>query len=148
MKQNNHQFMRAVLFIAILFTSFMGVAASTPGMLTESDLPKTNTPTINASEGVGKYTVRTNSVLGSEVYCRINSGEWFHYKKPLVFDENGSYKIEAYATSYFHSPSDIVSKTVEVTRTRVRTWWTLMPMTPRSSSITGSNIRSTVPRCH
>ena len=114
MKQDNHQFMRAVLLIAIFVVSFLGVAASTPGMLTESDLPKTNTPTINASEGVGKYTVRTNSVLGSEVYCRINSGEWFHYKKPLVFDENGSYKIEAYATSYFHSPSDIVSKTVEV----------------------------------
>lgn len=114
MKQNNHQFMRTMLFIAVLVTSFLGVAASAPGLLTESELPKTNTPSIYLSEGVGKYTVSTNSVVGSEVYCRINSGEWFHYKKPLVFDENGSYQIEAYATSYFHSPSDIISKTFVV----------------------------------
>ena len=110
MKQNKHRFLRAMLFIAVMFTSFLGVAASTPGLLTETDLPKTNTPSIYLGEGVGKYTVSTNSVVGSEVYCRINSGEWFHYKKPLVFDEYGSYQIEAYATSYDHSPSDIISK--------------------------------------
>ena len=71
MKQNKHRFMRAMLFIAVLFTSFWGVAASAPGLLTETDLPKTNTPSIYLGEGVGKYTVSTNSVVGSEVYCRF-----------------------------------------------------------------------------
>lgn len=114
MKQNYHQIKRAMLLIAVIVTSFLGVAATTPGLLTETDLPKTNTPSIYVTEGVGKYTVRTNSVIGSEVYCRINSGEWFHYKKSLVFDEDGSYLIEAYATSYDHSPSDIVSQSFVV----------------------------------
>ena len=58
--------MRAMLLIAVLFTSFLGVAASTPGLLTDSDLPKTSTPDIYATEGVGKYTVMLNGVLGSE----------------------------------------------------------------------------------
>ena len=114
MKQNNHQFMRAVLFVAVLFTSFLGVAASTPGLLTETDLPQTNDPTIYATEGVGKYTVSTTSVVGSEVYYRVNSGEWRRYKSEVVFDEYGSYVFEAYATSFEHSPSNIVSKSFEV----------------------------------
>lgn len=102
--------MRAMLFIAVLFTSFLGVAASTPGLLTDTELPKTSTPDIYATEGIGKYTVMLNGVLGSEIYYRINSGEWFHYMKPIVFTEYGSYLFEAYATSDNHSPSDIVSK--------------------------------------
>ena len=114
MKQNNHQFMRAVLFIAVLFTSFLGVAATAPGLLTDNDLPQTSTPTIYAGEGVGKYTVTTSGIDGTDIYCRINSGEWFKYKKPIVFDEYGSYLVEAYATSFQHSPSNIVSKSIVV----------------------------------
>lgn len=114
MKQDIHRFMRAMLFIVLLFTGFLGVAASTPGLLTETDLPKTSKPDIYTTEGVGKYTVMISSVMGSEVYCRINSGEWFRYKSDIVFDELGSYLIEAYAVSYQHSPSDIASKTIVV----------------------------------
>ncbi len=114
MKQNFHQFMRAMLFIAVLFMFSSGAAASMPALLAETELTPTNNPTIMLSEGVGKYTVRTSAVVGSEVYCRINSGEWFRYKKPLVFDEYGSYQVEAYATSYQHSPSATVSQSFVV----------------------------------
>ncbi len=114
MKQNNHPFIRAMLFIAILFMGPLGVAALAPGLLTDAQQPRTNVPYIYATEGVGKYTVSTNSVIGSEVYCRINSGEWFHYKKPLVFTEYGTYLFEAYAVSYDDVASNIVSQTVVV----------------------------------
>ncbi len=114
MKQNNHQFMRAMLFIAILFTTFLGAAASAPGLLTDAGQPVSTKPSINPIEGVGKYTVRVNGISGSMFYYRVNSGEWARYKKPIVLDEYGSYTIEAYAVYYDHAPSDIVSKTLVV----------------------------------
>ena len=103
-----------MLLIAVLFTSFLGVAAATPGLLTDTDLPKTSAPDIYATEGIGKYTVMMNGVVGSEIYCRVNSGEWFHYLKPIVFTEYGSYLFEAYAISDNHSPSIIVSQSFVV----------------------------------
>ena len=114
MKHYNHQFMRAMLFIAVLFTSLLGVAASAPGLLTDTDLPQIHKPNITATVGVGKYTVDVSGGMGTTVYCRINSGEWFRYKQPIVFDEYGSYLIEAYTEYYGYSPSDIVSKRIEV----------------------------------
>ena len=114
MKQNNHLFRRAMLFIAVLFTSFLGVAASTPDLLTDTELPKWSAPTIYLGEGVGKYTVQANGVVGSKIYYRVNSGEWIRYKTSIVFDEYGSYLFEAYATCEGYAPSDIVSKSFVV----------------------------------
>ena len=114
MKHINHQFIRAMLFIAVLFMGPLGVAASTPGLLTDTELPQSPVPQVYVTEGVGKYTVMTNAVVGCEVYCRINSGEWFHYLKPIVFTEYGSYQFEAYAISDNHSPSNIVSNSFVV----------------------------------
>ena len=64
MKHYNHQFMRAMLFIAVLFTSFLGVAASAPGLLTDTNLPQIHKPKITATVGVGKYTVDISGGMG------------------------------------------------------------------------------------
>ena len=97
--------MRSMLFIAVLFTSFLGAAAS--GKLTENDLPKVNGPHLYATMGIGKYTVNENHPVGTLVYYRVNSGEWSLFKKPLVFTDYGSYKVEAYTTCPGYAPSDI-----------------------------------------
>ncbi len=107
MKQNYYLLMRSMLFIAIVFTSFLGAAASAPGPLTENDLPKVNGPDLYATMGIGKYTVKENHPVGTLVYYRINSGEWAPFKKPLVFTEHGSYRVEAYTTAPGYAPSDI-----------------------------------------
>lgn len=114
MKKNYHQFMRAMLFIAVLFTSFLAVAASTPGMFTDTDLPQCSAPSIYIGEGVGKYTVSVTAYEYHDIYCRINSGEWFRYKCKLVFDVNGSYTVEAYCERKGYAPSNIVSKSFVV----------------------------------
>ena len=114
MKQNKHQFMRAMFLIAVFFAGFLGVDASTPGLFTDSEMPKATAPDIYVTEGVGKYTVMTSSIVGSEVYYRVNSGEWIHYMLPIAFDEYGTYLFEAYATYPDRAPSDIVSRSFVV----------------------------------
>ena len=114
MKHDNHHFMRAMLFIAVLFTSFLGVAASTPGSFTETNLPQSSEPDIYVGEGVGKYNVSVSAYEGYDIYCRINSGEWFRYKYTMVFDVYGSYTVEAYCERKGYSPSNIVSRSFVV----------------------------------
>ena len=114
MKHDNHQFIRAMLFIAVLFTSFLGVAASTPGSFTETNLPQSSEPDIYVGEGVGKYNVSVSAYEGYDIYCRINAGEWFRYKYTMVFDVYGSYTVEAYCERKGYSPSNIVSRSFVV----------------------------------
>ena len=114
MKQKNHQFMRAMLFIAVLLTSFMGVAASAPASLTEGNQQQCSAPSIYVGEGVGKYNVSISAYEEHDIYCRINSGEWFRYKYTMVFDVKGSYTVEAYCERRGYAPSNIVSKSFVV----------------------------------
>ena len=103
-----------MLFIAVLVASFLGVAASTPGLLTETELPKTGNPSVYVEEGVGKYTIMLNAWDSSEIFYRINGDEWQRYKTYMAIDEYGSYTVEAYAISPGYAPSDIVSKSFVV----------------------------------
>lgn len=114
MKQKNHQFTRAMLFIAVLLTSFLGVAASEPALFTEGDLQQCSAPSFYLGEGVGKYNVSISAYENHDIYCRINSGEWFRYKYTMVFDVNGDYTVEAYCERKGYAPSNIVSKSFVV----------------------------------
>ncbi len=114
MKRNDYHFMRAMLFIAVLLTSLLGSSAATPGSLTETSLPQCSAPSIYVGEGVGKYNVSISAYEQHDIYCRINSGEWFRYKYTMVFDLNGSYTVEAYCERKGYAPSNIVSKSFVV----------------------------------
>ncbi len=114
MKHDNHQFIRAMLFIAVLFTSFLGAVASTPASFTDGNQQQCSAPSIYVGEGVGKYNVSISAYEEHDIYCRINSGEWFRYKYTMVFDVNGSYTVEAYCERRGYAPSNIVSKSIVV----------------------------------